>query len=267
MTNDSSKEYHDIMMTLHDKHMPLYFQLQEAIRNKIAHGVYKPDEPIPTEQELQKEYEVSRETVRKAINDLVLAGLVEKRRGKGTFVARPKITHRIGRVYSSTEEVIARGMEPGTRFIKVEKMIPPDYIREEMGLGASDEIIQAKRLRLADDEPVAILISYLPYDLVPDLPDVKFVNNSLYHTLEEHYGLVLSECDEIIEAGLVDEEDASLLNIPTSRPVLVVSRSTHLDNGRVIEKLVAFYRSDRFKYRVRLEGRNRGQVSRAKGFN
>lgn len=252
-------------MTLNDKHMPLYFQLQEAIRNKIARGVYKPDEPIPTELELQKEYEVSRETVRKAINDLVLAGLVEKRRGKGTFVARPKIIHRIGRVYSSTEEVIARGMEPGTRFIKIEKMFPPDYIREEMNLGQGDEVFHAKRLRLADHEPVAILVSYLPSDLVPDLSEIEFVNNSLYRTLEEHYGLVLRDCDEIIEAGLVDKEDAKLLNIPTSRPVLVVNRTTYLNTGRVIEKLIAFYRSDRFKYMVRLEGRYRGQISQTKG--
>lgn len=251
------------MMTLNDKHTPLYFQLQESIRKKIARGVYKPDEPIPTELELQKEYDVSRETVRKAINDLVLAGLVEKRRGKGTFVSRPKITHRIGRVYSSTEEVIARGMEPGTEFIGIERMVPPDFISKEMGLEPGEEVIRAKRLRLADDEPVAILVSYLPARLVPDLPEVRFVNNSLYHTLEERYGLVLSDCDEIIEAGLVDAADAKLLNIATSRPVLVVNRWTHLDDGRVIEKLVAFYRSDRFKYRVRLEGRNRGQVSPA----
>ena len=122
------------MTYLNDKHTPLYYQLQEAIRAKIANGTYKPDEPIPTELELQDEYSVSRETVRKAINELVMVGLVEKRRGKGTYVSRPKITHRIGRVYSSTEEVIARGMTPGTEFIQVSEITVPNYMREEMGL-------------------------------------------------------------------------------------------------------------------------------------
>ncbi len=245
------------MTVLNEKHTPLYYQLQEAIRREITNGNYQPDDPLPTELELQKQYSVSRETVRKAVNELVAIGLLEKRRGKGTYVSRPKITHRIGRVYSSTEEVIARGMEPGTEFIQVSEMPPLDYICEEMGLKPGCGVTIVKRLRLADGEPVAILRSYLPTDLVPDLPEMTFVNNSLYHTLEEKYGLELSDCEEVIEAGLVGKNDAKLLNISIQQPVLVVKRLTRLNNGRIIESLLAYYRSDRFKYRVRLEGRHR----------
>ncbi len=245
------------MTILNGKHTHLYYQLQEAIRSKISKGIYKPDDALPTELELQREYSVSRETVRKAVNELVAIGLIEKRRGKGTYVSKPKITHRIGRVYSSTEEMIVRGMKPGTEFIEASEVSPPDFICEEMGLKPGCEVIIAKRLRLANGEPVAILRSYLPADLVPNLHEIEFVDNSLYHTLEEKYGFELSDCDEVIEAGLVGKEDAKLLNISTQQPVLVVKRLTRLNNGRVIESLLAYYRSDRFKYRVRLEGRQR----------
>jgi len=91
--------------------------------------------------------------------------------------------------------------------------------------------------------------------LVPDLARVKFRNNSLYKTLEEIYHLTLSEGDEIIEAGSIRGKDANWLQIRRGAPILVVRRLTYLDNGRVIEKLTALYRSDKFKYQVKLKGR------------
>ena len=98
--------------------LPLYHQVEESLRQNIADGVYLPDQPIPPEIELQKRFNVSRETVRKAVNNLVLAGLVEKIRGKGTYITRPKIIHRTGHVYGVTDEIRARGLTPRTTFVE-----------------------------------------------------------------------------------------------------------------------------------------------------
>jgi GntR family transcriptional regulator len=238
--------------------IPLYFQLEEALRKKIASREYLPGQPIPSELQLQQEYGVSRETVRRAINDLTSSGLVTKVRGIGTYVAEAKIAHRIGSIYSSTEEILARGMTPGTSFLEKREIRASEEIRREMGLDPLSPIFKIKRLRLADGEPVAILTSYLNGNLVPTILDIEFKNNSLYRTLEDIYQLRFGECDEVIEAGLVGGRDAKLLGIKKSVPVLVVKRLSYLDNTKVIEKLIALYRSDRFKYLVKLKGRNQG---------
>jgi len=235
--------------------LPLYHQVEASIRKDIANRIYLPGQSIPTELELQEQFNVSRETVRKAVNNLVFAGLVEKRKGVGTFITHPKIVHRVGHVYGSYEEIVARGTIPGTTFIEKKEITPPDPMRQEMVLEKGAAVIKIKRLRLANDEPVAILSSYLPADLVPGLARVDFINDSLYHTLEQIYHLTLSEGDEIIEAGSIRGKDANRLQIRKDSPILVVKRLTYLDNSRVIEKLTALYRSDKFKYRVKLKGR------------
>ncbi len=235
--------------------LPLYHQVESCIRKDIANKNYLPDQSIPTELELQEKFNVSRETVRKAINNLVFAGLVEKRKGVGTFVTYPKIVHRVGHIYGSYEEIVARGMIPTTIFIEKKEIKPPELMRKEMELEKGASVIKIKRLRLVNEEPVAILSSYLPMDLVPDLARVKFENSSLYHTLEKIYHFSLKESDEIIEAGSITGKDANRLQIEKGSPILVVKRLTYLSDSRVIEKLTALYRSDKFKYQVKLKGR------------
>ncbi len=235
--------------------LPLYHQVEESLRQAIANKIYVPGKSIPTETELQEQYDVSRETVRKAVNNLVLAGLLEKRKGVGTFVTRPKIVHRLGRLYGSTEEILARQASPGTTFIERKKIKASGELCRMMEVDKGAGIIKVKRLRFVNNEPVAILSSYLPEDLVPDLIDVEFRSNSLYKTLEGVYGFKLLEADEIIEAGSINKKDAKWLEVPEMTPILVVKRLTYLDIGRVIEKLTALYRSDRFKYQVKLQGR------------
>ncbi len=239
--------------------MPLYYQVAEIIRQRIVQNVYQIGQTIPTEILIQEEFGISRETARKAVSVLITEGLVEKIRGKGTYVTAPKIVHRIGSVYGSFEEIIAQGMIPSTKFLKIIEFPPPKSMRSEMQLNDSVEVVKVKRLRYANDNPAAILTSYLPVDLVPGLAQVNFSNESLYQTLEKNYHLTLSEADEIIEADSVDEKEARLLKIKKNSPVLVVKRITYLENMRVIEKLIAMYRSDIFKYRVKLKGRIIGQ--------
>jgi GntR family transcriptional regulator len=248
--------YNDDMMLINKASLlPLYHQVEESIRQGITTKAYLPGQAIPTEGELQEQYRVSRETVRKAVSNLVLAGLLEKRKGRGTFVTIPKIVHRLGSLYGSSEEILARAACPGTTFIERKEISASDTMCQDMKIDKGSKIIKVKRLRFANEEPVAILSSYLPKDLVPDMIRIKFLNNSLYKTLEETYGLRLAEADEVIEAGSINKKDATFLDIPENTPILVVKRLTYLDNGRVIEKLTALYRSDRFKYEVKLKGR------------
>ena len=244
------------MMSINKKSLlPLYHQVEEKLRQDIVNKVYLPSQPIPAESQLQKKFKVSRETVRKAVNNLVLAGLLEKRKGVGTFVTRPGIVHRIGHLYGSSEEISARGMTPGTTFIEKKEVNPPESIRREMNLERGGKVIKIKRIRFANKEPIAVFTSYLPKNFVPDLTLITFKDNSLYKTLGQQFNLFPSEGDEVIEVGSVGIEDAEYLQIPNGSSVLVVKRLTYLENERIIEKLIALYRSDKFIYRVKLRWR------------
>ena len=240
------------------KPIPLYFQIAEEIRARIVQGIYSCGEAIPTELLIQDEFEVSRETARKAVSVLINEELIVKVRGKGTFVAQPKVVHRIGSVYGSSEEIKARGLVPSTKILGIDRFAPPHNIQKEMQLSKTAEVVKATRLRFANNKPAAILTSYLPNDLIPGLSASKFLNGSLYKTLEKVYKLSIRDADEIIEAGIVDNEEAGYLEIEKNTPVLVVNRITYLENNRVIEKLKALYRSDIFKYQVKLRGRSLG---------
>jgi GntR family transcriptional regulator len=253
--------YHDVMTSLLKKKtpVPLYFQVAESIRKKIVKNVYERGTPIPTEIQLQEEYDVSRETVRKAVNELVAEGLLEKVRGKGTYVAEPKIVYRVGSIYGFNEEIVARGMVPSTWFLEKVEIVPPPTMREEMKLGESEMVVKVRRLRYANNKPVVLLTSYLPAKQVPGIVETEFINGSLFKTLEEVYHLVLNEADEVIEAISIGEEEAHILDVKVNSPVLVVHRLTYLDDMSVIEKLVALYRIEAFKYQVKLKGRTTGQ--------
>ena len=239
--------------------IPLYFQVAESIRDKIVQNIYQLGKHIPTETQLQNEYNVSRETIRKAVSNLVGEGLIEKVRGKGTFVVEPKITHSVGSIYGCTEEILVRGMVPATKLLEIVEISPPDSMRVEMNLVKSAKVIKLKRLKYADNKPVAILTSYIPSKLVPGICQDNFIDGSLYKTFEQVYHYVLSKAEEVIEAGSAGDQEAHILEIQTNSPLLVTNRLTYLDNGSVVEKLIAFYRSDVYKYNVQMEGRTTGQ--------
>ncbi len=239
--------------------IPLYFQVAESIRDKIIQNIYQIGGHIPTESQLQIEYDVSRETIRKAISNLVAEGLIEIVRGKGTFVVEPKIVHRVGSIYGCTEEILVRGMIPTTKLLEISELSPPESMRVDMRLSGSGKIIKLKRLKYADGKPVAILTSYIPSKFVPGICKDNFIDGSLYKTFEQVYHHVLSRAEEVIEAGSADEQEARIFGIQTNSPVLVVNRLTYLENKSVIEKLIAFYRSDVYKYTVQMEGRETGQ--------
>ncbi len=249
------------MISLVNKNLPipLYFQVAENIRDKIIQNIYQIGRHIPTETQLQNEYSVSRETIRKAISNLVAEGLIEKVRGKGTFVVEPKIVHRVGSIYGCTEEILVRGMVPATKLLEITKLSPPESMRVEMRLSESEKIIKLKRLKYADNKPVALLTSYIPSEFVPGICEDNFVDGSLYKTFEQVYHHVLSKAEEVIEAGSASEQQAQILGVQTNSSVLVVNRLTYLENSSVIEKLTAFYRSDVYKYTVQMEGRATGR--------
>lgn len=231
--------------------IPLYYQLREDLRRRIEAGEWKAEEAIPSETELQDIYGVSRATVRQALSELVMEGLLIRKQGRGTFVAPQKIAEPLPRLVSFTEEMRAVGLEPSTRSVKVARTTePPRRVRETLRTDEQD-FLRIERVRCANGQPIVLLISYLPVSLGID-PAEDF-SGSLYSLLENKYSIQLGEALQMIEAGVADEYTASQLDIEEGEPILIIRRGTFAKDGRPVEYVEGFYPADRYRYTIRLE--------------
>jgi len=233
---------------------PRYLQLYRHIAAAIAAGRLEPDSQLPPERDLADLAEVSRVTVRKAVAQLVTDGLVEQRRGAGSFVrpAAPRLEQSLSRLTSFTEYMAARGMTSSSEVL-ARGLFPP--MPEEsmvLGLPASDRVARIERLRSADGTPMAIERSSLPTDI---LPDPLLVTTSLYTILRDR-GLAPVRAIQRITAANLGPRDSRLLNLPEGAAVLRIDRTAYLASGRPVEFTRGLYRSDIYDFvaELRLDG-------------
>lgn len=235
--------------------VPKYRQLQHVLEEMIDR--LQPGDPLPPERELEQEFGVSRVTVRQALQQLVLAGRLERIQGRGTFVARPKVEQVLA-LTSFSEEMVQRGMRPGSRTLGVERIAARGPIAQALELPEGAAVLVLRRLRLADDEPMALETVYLPAERFPDLERTDLTNRSLYAWLAERHGVELSHATQTIEATVLGAEDARLLEVAPGMPAFRLERVSYDQFGRPVELVRSLYRGDRYKLHARLE-RPRGR--------
>lgn len=235
--------------------VPLYAQIREALREDLAK--MEPGQAIPPEPDLQTRFEVSRITVRRAIDELVTEGLLIRQQGRGTFVQRLKLTHELNMITSWTEQLLAAGYASRTLHLETEEIEPPKRIASYLALGSQDQVFALRRLRLVSEEPLTLMLNYLPSRLVPGLSEKVTQRESLYETLEKDYGLIASRAIDMVETRTATDEEAKRLRIEHWAPLLCVTRVSYLEDGRPLEVGLAISRGDRYQYRVELRGRAR----------
>ena len=234
--------------------VPKYYQLSEILRQKIDNNEWQPHDPIPPERELETLYNVSRTTVREALNHLANQGYIYREHGRGTFVSRPKMQHSLHTLHSFTNDMQVRGSVAGQRILNLDRIPPSDRVRRQLELPPDMEsVVQIERLRYADDEPMGIQLAYLPLAADQTITSEELLEfGSLYTLLETKFGLIPIEADETLEAIIVDEREASLLKIEERSPLLLLERTTYSQHRRPMEFVKMFYRADRYKYYARL---------------
>jgi GntR family transcriptional regulator len=230
--------------------VPKYRQLQHVLEEMIV-GL-RPGEPIPPERELEQRFGVSRITVRQALHQLVLAGRLERVQGKGTFVARPKLEQVLA-LTSFSEEMIQRGMRPGSRMLGVRSVAAPADLADLLDCAVGQPLIELRRLRLADDEPMALETVYLSAERFPALLEADLTDRSLYSWLGERYGVELAHARQTIEATVLGPEEARLLEVPVGTPAFRLERVSYDRRDRPVESVRSLYRGDRYKLQARLE--------------
>lgn len=235
--------------------VPKYHQLYEILRQQIEEGLWKPHEAIPPERELESRYNVSRTTVRQALNMLVAKNFLYRAHGKGTFVARPKRQYSLQLLLSFTDELRMRGLEPGQRLLSLGREKPSAEVRKQLELPSTVlDVLKIERLRLADNEPIGIHTAYLPLSADQELTESDFEEEgSLYTLLEANFNLIVAEADEIIEATIADEREATLLEVPVASPLLLVERTTWSHLRRPMEFVKMLYRADHYTYATHMK--------------
>ena len=228
--------------------LPRYFQLKEIMRERIRSGEWKPGELIPSERELSEKYGISRMTARQAITELVNEGLFYREQGKGTFVSQRKITQQLIHLTGFTEDIRARGQRPGTKVLSATMQPADEETAEKLRINPGTPIFRLQRLRLADDEPLAIELSQISFKGCEGLLEEDLEHNSLYRLLEAKYGLALMEADQELEAGLTGSEEAQLLKISVASPVLFTRRITYSDRNQPIEYAKAVYCGNKYTF-------------------
>lgn len=242
------------MHTTHRKGpLPRYYQLKEIMREKIDAQDWKPGDLIPSERELSEQYGISRMTARQAITELVNEGLFYREQGKGTFVSRHKITQQLIHLTGFTEDIRARGQRPTTRVLSTQMGPADETTAEHLRIKTGQLIFILRRLRLADDEPLALEVSHLNFIGCEKLLEEDLEHNSLYQLLENQYGLVLIEAEQELEAGLIGNKEAEQLQLPPGSPALYTCRTVYTERNLPIEYARSIYCGHKYVFYTSLK--------------
>ncbi|WP_181703940.1 GntR family transcriptional regulator [Chthonobacter albigriseus] len=229
-----------------DDPAPLYLRLQSAIREAVGAGSLAPGDALPPERELASELGISRVTVRKALAGLVEAGILQQRRGSGTYVAPTphRMEQPLSRLTSFTEDMRARGFRPTVQVIDRRVSLPSPEEAMVFGLKVGERVTRLHRLRLADGVPMAIEMAVVPQAFLPD-PDL--VDQSLYAVLEAR-GIRPVRALQRLAATNIAATEAALLEVPVGSATLRIERVSYLADGRVVEFTRSYYRGDAYDF-------------------
>lgn len=232
-----------------DNGTPAYKRIQNTIRTSIESAELRVGDAVPSERELARLHKVSLMTARHALAGLESEGLVERRRGAGTFVSPPKI--HFNKLTSYTEHMSSRGLAPRTKVLTARVVDNEPEVAARLGLPANGALVKVERLRLTDEEPFALEIGYLPARDFPGLERLPLQRVSLFSTLQHHYGVELAYADEEVDATAAVGGLAELLKITPGYPALRIRQVIYSTKGKATIYGVGYYRSERHQLFIR----------------
>ncbi|WP_376845843.1 GntR family transcriptional regulator [Camelliibacillus cellulosilyticus] len=231
--------------------MPLYAQLIELVKEKIATGQLKEHDQLPTERDLEITYGISRTTIRQALIELEKEGYIYKEHGKGSFVAPQTYTQSLLRFYSFSEEMKKMGKTPTTQVISFKIVSASAKVSRILKTEENAQVYDLTRLRLADGEPMMMETTYLPVSLFPGLTKKALERKSMYDTFRSEYKIPISEARESFKAVSIGEREAIYLKEAPGNPALRIERIAY-SSARVIEWTISIARGEKFVYTAEL---------------
>jgi GntR family transcriptional regulator len=238
------------------KRIPLYYQLENLLREKINSGAFSPGDRLPTESELIHQYGVSRITVRQALTALAEEGLIERRQGRGTFIAERKTRRRTfeGQTHltGSLDEIISMGLETPVKVLEMNRIEADTHEAELLGLQPGEPVYRIKRIRIRDGKPYSLIVNYLPAAIGARFTKEELSAGSLLKMIEAKFEVHVKDAKQQITAALADPYVAGMLEVRVGSPLLSIERTVYTDEGRPVEFVHVLYRSDLYSYQVYL---------------
>ncbi|NLI14025.1 GntR family transcriptional regulator [Pelotomaculum propionicicum] len=227
--------------------IPIYYQLFKILEKNILDGKLKPGEALPPEHEIAEKYGISRMTVRRAISELISAGMVYSQKGKGNFVARPKLDDFAFELVNFYEEIQKRGMKPGSKLLGVKIVRADELLAGKLEIDLNATCLHIRMVLSADDEPLVYENKYVVYTkqkpiLENELKDPSLSNLATIHG--DHFPIISKR---VLQASIATEEEALILGTGLNMPVFVVEQTVYDTEKKPIGWGKSIYRGDRYK--------------------
>jgi GntR family transcriptional regulator, N-acetylglucosamine utilization regulator len=229
--------------------LPYHHQLREIIRAEITSNRFSSGDQLPSESLLGEIFQVSRTTVREALDSLVSEGLLTREKGIGTFVAAPKfIENWSGSSVGYSDSINKQGYLIETKVLELRVVSVSHSIRHELQLPGTANVILLRRLRYIMKQPILVVNSYIPEDRFPGFLNIDFTNKSLYQTFRTQYDTQIARVKRSIEAIAADEAIAELLEVSPGFPTMFIENTAYANDGTPIEYYVAWRRGDKARF-------------------
>ncbi len=236
--------------------VPLFEQIKIALRARLDQalrmGELHPGDFFTTEKDVCRLYQVSIITAKRALDELESEGRLVRQRGRGTFIAQPRIAQNLDHFYRFSTQLLSQGLRPSYRNLHVGVVVPPPHIAQLLELKPRAKVVSLSRLRLVNEEPFFLQTSYLPHALFPGLEEQDHDRYALYDLLRERYQCGPASCQDTFEPVLLHKSAARLLGVPARSAGMLIERVTRTGDGRIIEVSRGVVRGDRCRLSVDL---------------
>ncbi|PJG82615.1 GntR family transcriptional regulator [Caviibacterium pharyngocola] len=266
---DIFQHFKDNFILNYTSDVPLYKQIENYIVAQIRLGTFKEGDKMISENEICQLFDISRTTVRQAMNGLFEKGVIVRIRGKGTFVAKEKIQFNINNLFHFTPSIMALGLEPSSIIVGCEVITPSEEIAEKLKLlDETQKVFKLTRVRKADDVPVSLDTVYMPYYLCQGIEKMNFEHRSLFNVQEKIYQLTPKYANANIEAILIDDRiTADLLEYPQNSAGFHISLTYYLEDGSIMEYTDSITRADKCSFKLTINNGKKEDLSFSKSFN
>jgi GntR family transcriptional regulator len=240
--------------------VPLYAQLESLLAAQIVAGTFPPGSQLPQEEELVKRYAVSRTTVRQAILNLIRRGLIEIRRGKGTFVLQPKITQELTQLSGFVEDMQSLGRNASARLLDKQTVPASDSVAHQLAITTGTPVVRIQRVRLADNSPLSFDETWLPREIGERILTNDLETEPIFSLLEQKYDTPLVEAEYRLEAISADTTVARALGIAAGSPIFLIERTSYTIGHQPVDYEKLYYRGDQIRFVTRLARRPRNET-------
>ncbi len=229
---------------------PKYYVVKGHLARMLAQ--LGPGEPLPPERSLAEMFSTSRTTIRQALQELTIEGRLERVQGRGTFAARPKMAQPL-QLTSYTEDMRRQGLPARSQLLSVGSVRADEDLARRLEVRSGGRVLRIERLRMANDEPMALETTHLSASRFPGLAKRLGDSVSLYALLASEYGVHLAQAEETIETVPAPPKEAELLETTVGYPMLLLSRHSRDTSGHPVEFAMSFYRGDRYKFVAQIQ--------------